>query len=586
MRLIKSIVNINNDLVGFVVKAKTKEINPQAVTNEVQQCALSLQNIIQLKPRSSQFVIRDGRLICKPPFKINTLPMAVVDNNNNMQDINNEITLLSRILLDGKIKGFRVQLPNGNKTPFKYKDVLMLTNWYKPTNFTVRTKDGKNYIVGLRGNKIEDLPEEEMRSNQQTNKKSRTSSHSVDKKTVENTPVKRDADLVTLIDFVSQCEGCIVNLPNARYKSTTASTQRTSDDFTYINRGELGTSSLDYGEEKLNATIKFRKPGSVRLQGIPQDIYAFTWSAKAVFANGVNNMPVIGIGVTEQVADAIKSVYGEQLIAKSIENDKLYKMLSMRNDLHFFEISADKLDLMSEETAHRIADGDLNTKIIKNSYDLATCKIKISLAKEFKKEVEKAIGMDGVLNASKKQSKLFGLYNGLNNETLKKLKELGINPFTGEYTGKRELTEEELEKENEKTSVIKEENVIMLKFEAFGSTRPKVAEIEGVLNGTKKSKKVTSGVIDIYNTIKGLVASMDEQAYINIVQYLEQCNKELKGYKKTLWLCKVAWLTLGKGTLVTNGLWTEKESKSKKFRVFKYSNDDNMAMYVANINVQ
>lgn len=586
MRLVKSIVSLNNELVGFEVKAKEREINPQSPTNGVIQTIMSLNDILQLQPRSSQFSVRDGRLICKSNFKVNLLPMSIIDNNNNITDINNEIKLVSRILVDGKIKGFRVQMPNGSQTPYKYRDVLIMANWFKPLNFTVRTKDGKNYIVGLKGQRIEDLPEEEMRSNKQTGKRARTSSKSVAKKEIKNQQVIKSASLLDLLELVNNCNGYVINLPNKKYNTTTKSEYKTGNEFTYLNKGEYGRAEIDYGEEKLNATVTLRKPGLVRLEGIPQDIYAFTWSAKSIFTNGINNMPVIGVGVTADVAEKIKSVYGEELIAKTIPDDKLFKMLTMRDDLEFFEINTDKVDIMSKEMASELAGTD-NSIIINKVSKLALVKVGISLAKEFKKNVENEIGIDRVLNVNKSQAKLFGLYNSMDNNTLKRLKELGINPFTGEFTKKDKKSVDEIAESEEKPTVIKEENIRALKFEMAGSSsKPKIAEIEDVINGTRKLKKVTPDVINIYNTLKQLTSSNDEQAYVNVIKYLEDSNKVLKDIKKFLWLYKMSVLTTNKGVFVTNGNWAEKSSTSKKYRVFQNTSDGNVQLYVANVNVQ
>lgn len=584
MKLLKSLIGVDGGLVGFIVEAKEREINKESnSTNKVIQ-PLPLQTIIQLRPRSSQFSVNNGAMLCKQNFKINSLPMAVIDNNNNITDISNEITLVSRILVDGKIKGFRVKLPNGNQTPFKYQEVISLTNWYKPTNFTVRNKDGKLYIAGLKGQSLTNLPEEEMTNDKTTGKKARTSSKAVDKKEVEGRPVIKNTDILSLFDLVRGCNGVIIKLKEDKYTHTTELSQKTDSAFHYLNNGEVGSAKLDFGETKLNATVNFKKPGYVQLSSMPTVLYSFTWSKKSIFVNGANNMSKFGIGVTSEVADTIKQVYGEELIAKKLDDIDVLKTLTLRNDLEYFEISADKLELMTPEHAQTFINSNINAEIINTAKGIYNCKMQQKIGKQFKENLEAILGEQTVLQIHKANSKLFGLYNGLDGDTLKELKELGINVFTGAFDKKQEMTTEEKENVNKAPTIIQEDNIRTLEISITAPT-VKLAEIENTINGTKPIKKVTEEIIKIYNYLQSLTYEQNEASYQKLLSHLENIQSTLEGLKKHMWCYKMALLVSGGGVLNISDNWTEKPSKAKT-RSFTNNIDNSVVMKVGNINVK
>ena len=84
---------------------------------------MSTRQIIKMNLNNSQVYVKDGKIIEKDGFKINELPMYMHTNDGNIIEVSNEIALLSRVVHENKLAGFRVALA-GREAYFRYEDVI------------------------------------------------------------------------------------------------------------------------------------------------------------------------------------------------------------------------------------------------------------------------------------------------------------------------------------------------------------------------------------------------------------------------------------------------------------------------------
>ena len=107
MKLVGSIVNERMALVGFMVEANESVLGGIR-TDRAVKIPMSTQQIIKMNLNNSQVYVKDGKIIEKDGFKINELPMYVHTNDGNIIEVSNEIALLSRVVHENKLAGFRV----------------------------------------------------------------------------------------------------------------------------------------------------------------------------------------------------------------------------------------------------------------------------------------------------------------------------------------------------------------------------------------------------------------------------------------------------------------------------------------------
>lgn len=587
MKLIKSIVGLDDRIAAFVVEAKGSEFGADW-DNTKKQYVLKVDEILSINPKSPQFYVANGKLYTKGDFKFNSLPLAVINVDGQVVDVENKMTLTCRILVDGKIKGFRVDTPTGTGKPYKYKQVLTLMNWYKPTNFTSREVDGKKCIVGLRGHKIGDLPEEEYVGNPSTNssKKARVSSKAVPKEEVEGKSMELNGDILSLLEDVDSCGGVVIQFNDSKYHAISDNKTKAGDGIMYSNLGEVGRARLDFSETNINANINFKKPGTVVVDGFNQPVQSFTWSKKTLFSKGINNMPVIGIGVTPDVAEKIKATYGNALIAKRITDEnrlKEYKWLTLRNDLEYFETRADKLELMTKERANGILAnaGNYHNTIVALTSKMFGFKKQISLAKKFKEELQAEVGEAVIHKIAIKNNKLFAQYQDLSVEQIKAINSAGINVCTGAYDVRVDKTPKETADKKSGSDETKDKTY---KFEMKNHKTIPIGEAKALI----ESNKAPASIVEAYAELCQIKENCKdvESRYNAIMDYINIREKEQTKIKDMLWNIKVAILVANGGVFAADNQWQEIANRSTKGeRTFENVSDPSIRLRLNGIEI-
>ena len=145
LKLTKCIVNGQRALIGFMVKGKESEMGGFS-SNEIER-GFPIDSLIQTNFSNNQMSVvkanGKAKLVAKGNFKMNTLPMCVYapgnPTGNDYIDIDNSIDLIGRFVQDNENIGFRVRFSDGTEDNLKYANVLMLSNWFRPNNFSIRT---------------------------------------------------------------------------------------------------------------------------------------------------------------------------------------------------------------------------------------------------------------------------------------------------------------------------------------------------------------------------------------------------------------------------------------------------------------
>lgn len=589
MKITRSILDENFKLLGFMIEGKAKEFGE--LGKEKIEKAILLEELIRIGFNNSQIETSGGKLKEKNGFKMNGLP-ALLYHEGNFVPINNEVNITKRMLVNGVLKGFEVQLPSGAYVRYTYDNVIRLTNWCKPGNFLLRSTGEKVFIAGKPGvMRLSELPEEEIGKDTSTGKRKRTSVGGQKAEKVKGDNIKATGDLLSLYKMIQSCDGLIIKLPDEEYKAAGEIKEKVSEGFTPLGIGEIGSPYIDFGEKKLNANTNFKKVGTVMVavSGMPMPVYTFTWTSKSIFIDGKNYIKRFGIGVTSEVAKQIVATFGNELITKEIKDKHVTEpivSLTGKKDFVFFEVDTTKLEIMSKEDAHK--------NLLKNE-ELRKEVQKLSILKAHNKITKEAIKRIEAENPGSKtglNKPLFGLFAGMNQTYLDAITEAGVDVFTGAYI-KREKVESS--KDSKSGSTSKSDDTIMVEYDMVGSALTKLnyaAVLEVVkadsAHPVTKPKMCDEKLIEFVAQVE--CSSTPDIALKFAEDYKKNIDKLMESIKMKLWLHKVAMYTLGNGALEIpeKAAWIEKASRSKTAKVFEcvQAGCEGLVMKLTNIEIK
>jgi hypothetical protein len=506
MKLIGSIVNERMALVGFMVEASEGALGGIR-TDRAVKIPMSTQQIIKMNLNNSQVYVKDGKIIEKDGFKINELPMYMHTNDGNIIEVSNEIALLSRVVHENKLVGFRVALAD-REAYFRYEDVIKLSRWFKPFNFIVRYTDNGAYIAGKPGVlRLEDLPKEELVKNQKKEGKKAKGSVVTTVKKREVSDIQPVEDLVGLYKLIKSHEGIVVRLPNEEYKAIKKADRKVGEEFIELKVGEIGEPKIDFGEKNLNANTLFKKVGTVVVplpNGGTFPVYSYVWSRKSIFVNGENHMKHFAVGVNASGAEQVRKELGNNLVVKEIADEHVLKPIrQLVGDptLVLFEVDTSKLSIINKDKAAKY--------LLKNS-DIYNLTLTLNRMKVYRKFLK------GLLSDIEKQAKekgidlfegrkLFGLFEGLSEQYLNAIKEAGIDIYTGAYK-KTVKTEEKGESDEENEDGVK------------------LIEIEYAISGMSSLQKISYN-----NLVKALVSGEDIKELGDIMDLIKKTYAAVRG---------------------------------------------------------
>lgn len=434
IKLLKTIVDTNRSLIGFVVEGKASElgeIGSSKITKNIPTNYMIEQNFM-----NNQIAISKGKITERNKFKINELPMCVFVPNSGLMDIDNCLNLSGRFIKDNEPIGFELSFSDGSKGNFTYSQTLQLSKWFRPGNFVIRTStSGKSFIAGKQGVKLEDLPTTIIGKKPEKMPK-KTKSGAKVKENIQST-LKADCDIMDIYDFIASCGGNVIKLPTEKYIAVSDKKVDTDPGFISLNIGEIAEPYLKFSDNKLNANGQFRKMGKVmvNLAGSPVDMYTYTFNTKTIFLNGKNYMKHFAVAVTPDKEEALINAFGKIMALEKITDPIIVQpvcSLTGQRELCIYKVDTSKIALIAESKYNSsiLSAEDIRDLMIK-SYDLEIMSKYLSPRTGIIASLKKTLTPKEVVKAT--GVKINGLFATMNSEGLKAISEAGIDIYNGAY---------------------------------------------------------------------------------------------------------------------------------------------------------
>ena len=476
----KKIVNANFQVIGFEVSGKAKEFGDIGV--DIITRRLTINDLVKMGFENSQVMIDKNKIIHeKNNFKLRFLP-TILYKDNKFTSVDSNITLLSRVLVDGELGGFDVCVSGENRR-LKTPDVIRLAYFFNPTNFVVRYTNGKNYIAGKAGYALETLPEVKLTAKTAAKKKA---TRSATAQTAKGASVdySNSFDIITLCGILDELGGKFLYLPGVVYKRTGELQKETSKEFRKTGV-EISKADIALSEKKVNISLPFMQIGqvTVNVAGVDRQYYPFTYRDKVIFRGKEVNSPNIGIVLEKSKVDELQSRFGGSmglsLITDPMTNLYVKMFLGVRNPDDYALLAVDTRNLtpMTKENANAYLQSE---EAIENIiYKLLNVKIALSVVKRLRLKVE-GLRTESLTGSVKP---IYGPYRGCSEEELQALTDAGIDVFTGAFTKTEEST-------FKKSTTEGDENA------------PVDVEVAWELNGMKSAPKIDRILADPSKALK------------------------------------------------------------------------------------
>ena len=441
MKIIGTIVNSNLTLIGLRVEGKAYEFG--GFDDNMQVHDVQINELMQNKFKNSQLDCRNGRLSEVNNFKLKALPMRMWNpNTSTMVDINNNIKLYKRVLVNGKLEGFEASVGDIHGA-FRTNNLIQLAGWFNTDNFVARFTDGKAFLAGKPGCSLDKLPAIERGNGAKSSKKAKVKTvQKAEPKHVHNPVVSKGFDIVTFYDIIDSFGGKIIFLPTEKYAKTKIAQTKTASNFVSFGAGEIGSPRINYTEKNLNVNMHFNKVGIVNvelLRGM-QTFYPYTISSKTVFWNGVNNINKFAIAVQESDIPALQAKFANSLALEPYNNPIVTQpikafMGDTGNSVRFFLVDVSRFDIINKDNIkhYRLT----NPELLKLALRLVQYKSYYAYANGVATRAKDAITAKGKVLPKPK----YGPYAAMCDDDLLRLQEAGIDVFTGMFIGKEDTDE-------------------------------------------------------------------------------------------------------------------------------------------------
>lgn len=518
LKLIKSIVNENRNLIGFVLEGKDKELEGFSDSKVRKPMPI---NVLKAKNFSNHQVdIRETGITTKDNFKIHDLDMAVWVNNSFV-DIDNTINLTQKFVQNNEIVGFTVKFSDNSVANYTYPNIIQLATWFKPGNFVVRKLSAdKVFIVGKPGVlKLEDLPEHIIKPKSTLKPKKQVNKvNEVDKDTkvnvenkgvdVKNTEISgklnNELDIVDMYTLLNEYNGLVIRLPYEKYIKTTKSYEKTDSNFHPLGLGEYAYPTFGVNDSKLNFNTDFIKPGTVKVEleeGKETLIPSFTYNRKSIFINTDKYLKRFGIAIPKDKEAQFINYFGSSLSLKPLENEQFTKALEYltgKEDLLFYEVRTSNIDLIAPKNYNKHI---LSAKEIRDILD------DTYVPKLIYKYTNPMTGLVAELKRKHKidykaieGKKPIGVFAKMDEETRTKIAKAQIDLYSGAFLGRVKIDEEEQDRDKSVTTSVKNKEVT----------------IEYMLEGKDINKWTYSKIRNA-----GLEGENLPEEVIKIIQYIE-----------------------------------------------------------------
>lgn len=521
------VVNGTGNLLGFMV-------TDGKATQAVPLDSLRRNGVVL----AGQIDFRGGKFRLMTGFSLRDLPMLRLGKDGTTQFVDNTMRVVARITENGELKGYRVSYLDVTLN-LAMSDLRRLASWFRLDGYAVRKGDEGYHLVGLSGNSVLKLREIALNAK---------------KEAQEKAPVKGSAvSIVELLRKVNDFGGKVV-LFNSDEKPTIGEIRETTaSGFTSLKLGEVGSSSLQYSEHKLNASIMFREYGVVTVEvtdeGRVLQVPAYKLRSRVILKDGKINIPKFSVAFPKESGAKFAEYYKGILTLTPVKSTPMESALGSEFSC-MYQIDTGELMLVNKDTIKRSILSVSDTANIAKA--LICTKAAISYLNARVYEVS-GDSEEGLYAPYRKYSEVERNYIGA----------AGVNLSTGAYTATEALT-----------TVIPAKESISVEYSVAGfKSAPSASQIAS----GKAEKFITPEfreVIDEYERLKG--SPLEALAYLRKKLSFFKTRKEL--YIKYLWGHNTAMFANGDYKLLRgdgfSGLKAVKTGETKAGKYTEYSDSE------------
>lgn len=521
------VVNGTGNLLGFMV-------TDGKATQAVPLDSLRRNGVVL----AGQIDFRGGKFRLMTGFSLRDLPMLRLGKDGTTQFVDNTMRVVARITENGELKGYRVSYLDVTLN-LAMSDLRRLASWFRLDGYAVRKGDEGYHLVGLSGNSVLKLREIALNAKKDAR---------------ENAPVKGSAvSIVEILRKVNDFGGKVV-LFNSDEKPTIGEIRETTaSGFTSLKLGEVGSSSLQYSEHKLNASIMFREYGVVTVEvadeGRVLQVPAYKLRSRVILKDGTINIPKFSVAFPKESGAKFAEYYKGVLTLTPVKSTPMESALGSEFSC-MYQIDTGELTLVTQEKIKREI---LSVSDVANMAKALICtKAAISYLNARVYEV-----------AGEQEEGLYAPYRKYSEVERNYIGAAGVNLSTGAYTATEALT-----------TVIPAKESISVEYSVAGfKSAPSASQIAS----GKAEKFVTADLreaIDEFERLKG--SPSEALAYLKKKLSFFKTRKEL--YIKYLWGHNTAMFANGDYKLLRgdgfSGLKAVKTGETKAGKYTEYSDSE------------
>lgn len=525
------VVNGTGNLLGFMV-------TDGKATQAVPLDSLRRNGVIL----AGQIDFSGGKFRLMPGFSLKDLPMLRLGKDGTTQFVDNKMRVVARITENGELKGYRVSYLDVTLN-LAMSDLRRLASWFRLDGYAVRKGDEGYHLVGLSGNSVLKLREITLNAKKDAR---------------ENAPVKGSVSIVELLRKVNDFGGKVV-LFNSDEKPTIGEIRETTaSGFTSLKLGEVGSSSLQYSEHKLNASIMFREYGVVTVEvtdeGRVLQVPAYKLRSRVILKDGKINIPKFAVAFPKESGAKFAEYYKGVLTLTPVKSTPMESALGSEFSCKY-QIDTGELMLVNKDTIKRSILSVSDTANIAKA--LICTKAAISYLNARVYEVS-GDSEEGIYAPYRKYSEAERNYIGA----------AGVNLSTGAYTATEALT-----------TVIPAKESISVEYSVAGfKSAPSASQIAS----GKAEKFITPEFREVINEYGRLKGSPFEEPRPEVLEYLKKklafFKKRKEGYIKYLWGHNTAMFANGDYKLLRgdgfSGLKAVKTGETKAGKYTEYSDSE------------
>ena len=513
------------------------------------------------------FGVKNGALVSKGKDKLNDLP--ALDTNGAKFD--NRVAIVTRFVDGNELKGFELAFANNVRKNFTYNDTMTLADWFKPTNFVVRSRDNVKHIAGKKC-LLDSIPAVNIGKGDgyKARAKNKAKGHKGETDIKQADQVgKTNVDLLTLFESLGN-NSLIVSLD--KYTRTTEKKTVTKPGFRPLSAGVIGSSVIKHSKDDMKSNVKFKKPGMVSVPGVPGPIITYTHNDRTILKNGKNHMERVGVAIhpahEASVMQYLRAADGI-IKVKPLNDSNLAlntKTLTgnMDVDYKFYELELHGIQMMSKERARKSI-LDIN-KIAKMTERIEADGLILKAIKPIIKDLESK-------TESIERQRVLARFAGFSDAQLQTLKENGVNIYTGEYNGVVKV--EDLSEEEQ--AIFKDEKVesdaIHIEYTILPNALTSLKAKELWTDGTKGMLPYVDSAIKV---AKQMVEENEDLSVLlkGLKSMKDSLDTEQQKLRDELWMHKLGMLTLTgfKAVHTENAsAWTISQAKKQKKGMKTYS---------------